>query len=284
MTAVDALVRETQGRLAGLARPASGHPASGGFGSGQRRLGLGTQELRAAARELARGCRALAPREVVRVALALATDGTFEGGLVACLLLERDHRAAGTLGARDLARLAGRPDNWVTTDTFGCMVSGPAWRRGRVDDALIARWARSRDRWWRRIALVSTVPLNLPSRGGSGDVPRTLRICRMLAADHDDMVAKALSWALREAAKRDPAATRRFLERQRAVLAARVVREVTNKLTTGLKSPPGGRSVGAVAARRRAGRGANAGTGARRAGAAATGRSARPAPPRRRSR
>jgi 3-methyladenine DNA glycosylase AlkD len=110
-----------------------------------------------------------------------------------------------------------------------------------VSDAWNARWARSRDRWLRRIALVSTVPLNLPSRGGRGDVPRTLCVCRMLVADHDDRVVKALSWALREAAKRDPAAVRRFLTRHRASIAPRAAREVTNKLETGLKTPKSGR-------------------------------------------
>ena len=51
------------------------------------------------------------------------------------------------------------------------------------------------------------------------------------------MVVKALSWALRELSKRDPTAVQRFLEQHHGVLAARVVREVRNKLSTGLKNP-----------------------------------------------
>ena len=243
MKAAAALVRGARDRLAGLARPASDHPASGGHGSRLRRLGLRVPELRAVARELARDCRALPPRETVRVAQGLVDGGTFEGGLVAFELLWRHRAAAETLTAGDLARLARGADNWATADCFACLVSGPAWRRGRVDDTWNARWARSRDRWLRRIALVSTVPLNLTSRGGTGDVPRTLRVCRTLVSDHDDMVVKALSWALREVARRDPAAVRRFLERHRATIAPRVAREVTNKLMTGLKTPKAGRAV-----------------------------------------
>ena len=242
MRNTDARVREVRERLDRLARPASAHPASGGYGSRLRRLGLRTTEVRAVARNLTRDCRALPAREVVRAAQGLVEGGVFEGGLVAFELLWHHRAAAATLTARDLARLVRGADNWVTTDTFACLVSGPVWRRGQVGDAWNARWAHSRDRWLRRIALVSTVPLNLPSRGGTGDVPRTLRVCRMLVADHDDMVVKALSWALREVAKRDPAAVRRFLERHRASIAARVMREVTNKLTTGLKTPKGGRA------------------------------------------
>ncbi len=74
-------------------------------------------------------------------------------------------------------------DGWGAVDVFGSLVSGPAWRENQVKDALIHGWARSRDRWWRRAALVSTARRNV---------------------------------------------------------AARVLREVRNKLETGLKNPRGG--------------------------------------------
>ena len=51
----------------------------------------------------------------------------------------------------------------------------------------------------------------------------------------DDMVVKALSWALRELSKRDPAAAAAFIRKYDARLAARVRREVTAKLETGRK-------------------------------------------------
>lgn len=84
----------------------------------------------------------------------------------------------------------------------------------------------------------STVPLNTKARGGSGDVARTLKICEMLIADRDEMVVKAMCWALRELAKREPKLVRAFLSTHKDVLAARVTREVNNKLTTGLKNAP----------------------------------------------
>jgi 3-methyladenine DNA glycosylase AlkD len=158
------------------------------------------------------------------------------------------HRAAlAGLRAADLRRLGRGLDGWAATDAFGLYVAGPAWRERQVSEGLVRRWARSKDRWWRRAALVSTVALNSRARGGRGDVARTLAVCRSLLADRDDMVVKAMSWALRELAKRDPAAARRFVAAHRGELAARVVREVGNKLATGLKNPRGGRR-----ARRRA--------------------------------
>jgi 3-methyladenine DNA glycosylase AlkD len=84
--------------------------------------------------------------------------------------------------------------------------------------------------------LASTVALNLKSRGGDGDAPRTLMVCEMLANDHEDMVVKALSWALRQLVDHDRAAVEDFLERHDEVLASRVRREVRTKLETGYKN------------------------------------------------
>jgi 3-methyladenine DNA glycosylase AlkD len=51
------------------------------------------------------------------------------------------------------------------------------------------------------------------------------------------MVVKAMSWALRELAVLDPEAVRTYLQDHEDELAARVRREVRNKLDTGLKNP-----------------------------------------------
>jgi 3-methyladenine DNA glycosylase AlkD len=127
--------------------------------------------------------------------------------------------------------------SWEAVDSFARTLAGPAWLRGQVPDEAIYRWAGSGDRWWRRAALVSTVALNVRSHGGPGDTPRTLEICRRLVDDHDDMVVKALSWALRELLPHDVQAVSGFLAEYEERLAARVKREVRNKMDTGLKTP-----------------------------------------------
>jgi len=137
----------------------------------------------------------------------------------------------------EVERLGAGLSSWSDVDAFACFISGPAWREGHVSDAVIRRWAKSEDRWWRRASLVSTVPLNVQARGGSGDASRTLAICELLLADRDEMVVKALSWALRALVKPDPAAVRQFMDKFADELAPLVKREVRNKLTTGLKNP-----------------------------------------------
>lgn len=50
------------------------------------------------------------------------------------------------------------------------------------------------------------------------------------------MITKAVSWALQEMIKKHPDQVAAYLEQNQEVLASHVVREVSNKLRTGLKS------------------------------------------------
>ena len=197
----------------------------------------GVQSVRAVRRAWSRRLRSAPAEAVVAVSMALVDRQRW----VAYELLFHHAGALDHLGVEEVKRLGEGMADWGSVDAFGSLVSGPAWRRGRLPDEAVHRWAASPDRWWRRAALVSTVPLNLRSRGGTGDAGRTLDICRRLAADGDDMVVKALSWALRELVVWDPEAVRRFLDAHHVVLAARVRREVRSKLETGRKHPPGAR-------------------------------------------
>jgi 3-methyladenine DNA glycosylase AlkD len=182
-------------------------------------------------REYSRRVRAWTGIEVLELALALRDRWRW----VAYELLYHHPSGLSQLDAGSTEALGRGMGSWGDVDSFGRYVSGPAWLRNVVDDGLIRRWAARQDRWWRRAALVSTVPLNLRAAGGTGDPDRTLDICRRLVHDRDDMVVKALSWALRELVRWDPDGVRTFLSEHDDVLAARVRREVTSKLETGLK-------------------------------------------------
>ncbi len=150
-------------------------------------------------------------------------------------LIEAHKAAFQSLGEADLEALGQGINSWWSVDSFARTLSGPAWRDGLVADELFSRWAASPDLWWRRAALVSTVAFNVRSHGGKGDTSRTLAICEMLVADHEDMVVKALSWALRELVYFDRKAVEDFLHKHEDILAGRVKREVGSKLRTGLK-------------------------------------------------
>ena len=193
--------------------------------------------LRELRRELSRALSSATPDEILSLANALVERGGDVDRFFAYEIVATHTPTMKSLTAQSVRELGKGINTWVGVDTFACYVSGPAWREGRISDAEIARWARSTDRWWRRAALVSTVPLNVQARGGSGDSRRTLAVCRKLVSDRDPMVWKALSWALRSLIPRDPDAVREFLRQQESSIGAPVRREVTAKLTTGLKNP-----------------------------------------------
>ncbi len=194
---------------------------------------LKTEPVRAVRREFSMRIAGASPQEVIMLALRLLARYRF----VAYELVHYHRAALHSLEEHELELLGSGIASWDAVDTFACYLSGPAWRERQVTDALIERWARSPDRWWRRAALVSTVPLNLRARGGRGDTVRTLLICRLLVADRDDMVVKAMSWTLRALSIHDPQSVGHFLAEYEGRVAARVVREVQHKLTTGLKNP-----------------------------------------------
>lgn len=193
--------------------------------------------LHALRRNLSKQLEGLSGRDVLQIGLDLVKRDEHVFRFVACALVFHHRGALERLTLRGVEQLGRGIDSWGDVDVFAGYVSGPAWRLGRLKDSHIHRWARSKNRWWRRAALVSTVPLNRKSFGGTGDVRRTLDVCRMLVGDADDMVVKALSWALRELIRYDADAVRRFLVAHDGALARRVVREVNNKLETGVKNP-----------------------------------------------
>ena len=191
--------------------------------------------MRVLRREWSRRAASSPPHVVLELAERLAPSGAWER-LVAYELVANHPGAMMALTPRRLRVLGRGMNSWEMVDTFACYLAGPAWRDGQVPDSVVQAWCRSDDRWWRRAALACTTALNIPARGGKGDATRTLAICALLLDDRDDMVVKAMSWALRALARQDPKAVKAFLAKHAEELAPRVQREVNTKITTGRKT------------------------------------------------
>jgi 3-methyladenine DNA glycosylase AlkD len=204
--------------------------------AGIRNAPRNTPGIRAVRKRISREIAEVDRETVLSVAHELIRTGFF-GRFVAYELVQQHAATMKSITPLEVESLGQGLAEWGDVDTFSLFVAGLAWRNQRTSDAVIRRWAKSNDRWWRRAALVSTVALNSAARGGRGDAPRTFAICKMLMRDRDPMVVKALSWALRALIPREPKLVRQFLATNREQLAALIVREVTNKLKTGLKNP-----------------------------------------------
>ena len=194
-----------------------------------------TPAVRAIRREFSRRLASAAPDSVVQLALRLLAENSVLLRFFSYEIVSHHRLAWEQLTTADLLKFGKELNSWSAVDSFAMLLSGPMWAQGRLSDKLIATWARSKDRWRRRTALVSTVASS--RRGDPDDLRRVARICTLLVADRDDMVFKALSWALREMAKKHPDEAGGFLAEHKLALSARVTREVSNKLTTGLKTP-----------------------------------------------
>jgi 3-methyladenine DNA glycosylase AlkD len=192
-----------------------------------------TPALRNIRREVSRQIRDQTPAVVIETALLLLNEEPGSLRFVAYELVRHHKQTFENLSLDSLLKLGVGINSWSSVDSFAICLSGPTWLNERISDEAVYAWSNSKDLWWRRTALVSTVALS--RRGLGQDVQRVVEVCTRLARDREDMVVKALSWALRELSKRHPQQARRFIAKHRTVLSARVLREVGNKLATGRK-------------------------------------------------
>lgn len=204
--------------------------------SSQQSLGVTNPHIKTVLNELKKLYASWTPQEWIELCKALVAKDIIECQGLAYELIGRNRKLLDALSYADLEDLWRNLDNWASVDHFTVGIYGVLWGRGVVKDAHIDALLKSENFWDRRVAVVATVALNLKSRGGKGDTPRTLAVCERVVDDHQDMIQKALSWSLRELSKRDREAVVAFMDKYEDRLARRVVREVSHKLEFGTKN------------------------------------------------
>jgi 3-methyladenine DNA glycosylase AlkD len=173
----------------------------GQYGAGDRFLGVRVPQLR----HLVRGLQD-APLPAVT---ALLESTWHEERLFALMLLVRKYalgdRAARTRIAKLYLARRRHINNWDLVDSSAHLILGPHLQD--IDRSLLDRLARSRSLWERRIAMLTTL-CYIRQR----DHDDALRIARLLIADREDLIHKAVGWMLREIGNRDPQVERGFLD------------------------------------------------------------------------
>ncbi len=199
-------------------------------------IGVIVPKLKILLKEMKQQSKNYSPREKIELAKLLVNTEFFECQQMAYEYLGKDKKALIELNETDIDELGQNLDNWVSVDYYAGFIVGYAWRTGVLSTAKIKSYLRSDDHWIRRIAVVSTVALNQKARGGTGDSDRTLEICRLVVDDHQEMITKALSWALRELAKVEAKPVAGFIQTYENRLHKRVLREVKHKIDFGTKN------------------------------------------------
>lgn len=232
----DPIVKEIIAALEELGDPQRIEKSKTYFPTSMKVLGVTNPDQKVVIKTLKDRYKLWSEQDWIGLSKALVATGIFECQCIAFEMIGRNKNLLNALHFSDLAGLGKNLDNWASVDLYSVGIHGVLWRKGVVRDIEIDRLLKSDNYWERRIAVVSTVALNLKSRGGTGDTPRTIHVCKQVVNDHHDMIRKALSWALRELSKSDRESVVDFMEKYDSRLAGRVSREVHHKLDFGTKN------------------------------------------------
>lgn len=173
----------------------------GGYGQGDRFLGLTVPVVRQAVKQYADA--------TLNTAVKLLKSEYHEIRLFALLLLVARFNKADTGEREKIHRLylehTRHINNWDLVDTSApTLVGGYLYDKDR---RILRQLARSKSLWERRIAVLATFWF---IREGQFD--DSLLIATCLLDDPEDLIHKALGWMLREIGKRDQAVETTFLK------------------------------------------------------------------------
>lgn len=212
--------------------------------TGRKVYGVRMPQLRRITRDWHRAHGELERSDLVNLVEALWGGESREEQTVSVLLLEQHKHWIPDLTQAHFDRWRRGLESWEATDGLGWVLA--LWLSGNPDTRLgyLSDLIGDVDVWSRRMALVATVRINRGQLGPT--IPcLTLQLIDRAVSERHPMITKAVSWALRELIRhhRDQAAA--YMESNQQALARHIVREVSNKLRTGLKS---GKGTGATSA------------------------------------
>ncbi len=190
----------------------------GGYGEGDKFLGIRVPLLRAQARKY----RALPLTEILSV---LKSPWHEERLLALLILVDRytrgDARERDRIYARYL-RHTKYINNWDLVDSSASYILGAHLMQR--DKQPLYRMARSRNLWQRRIAIMSTFYM---IKNNTYD--DALAIALILKNDREDLIHKAVGWMLREIGNRHRATEERFLQQHYQTMPRTMLRYAIEK-------------------------------------------------------
>jgi len=118
-----------------------------------------------------------------------------------------------------------RINNWDLVDSSASHILGEYYLTHPGREKLYAL-AVSSNLWERRIAIIATFAFI-----GAGEYGDTLAIAELLLGDREDLIHKAVGWALREVGKRDQAAEEEFLRAHASTMPRTMLRYALERLS-----------------------------------------------------
>ncbi len=112
-------------------------------------------------------------------------------------------------------------DNWETCDQLAIIVAEVMVTNPTLLKELY-RLATSENKWKRRFAAATIANMN---HGGRQYPKETFAVCKILLSDKEQVVSKAVGWALREVSKKCPEQTVDFLNQNKSTMSKKLLKE-----------------------------------------------------------
>jgi len=193
----------------------------GEYGEGDIFYGITVPKTRAIAKKYS----SLRPGEVKE----LLRSKMHEGRLCALLILVHKFNAGNDKEKKRIfdfyIKNSSRANNWDLVDLSADKIAGKYLLGKKSGRKILYRFARSKNLWQRRIAIISTFAFIK-----IGQYDDTLRIAKMLLTDSHELIYKAAGWMLREVGKRNPEAEEKFLKKHHAKMPRTMLRYAIEKL------------------------------------------------------
>jgi len=165
-------------------------------------------------------------QKAIEVAQELIASKTLDEAQVGIRILSRMRRHLTPRHFDTLDAWVDHLTNWANTDGLSTWLIAETIMKDPTLHRRLLQWTTSENRWRRRAAAVSLVPI---ARKGEM-LEEALTIADRLMTDGDDMVQKGVGWLLKEASKEHPDEIREYLLRWRKEAPALILRYASEKL------------------------------------------------------
>jgi len=221
----EAIVEEIIAELRRRADPVKAEAARRFFKEPIDALGFSAPQLREMAREfhpMVEGDMGLA----LEVAGELMASGDVDISSLGICLVERMRRRIEPGHFDVFDSWIDYLNNWANTDGLCCRLIAETIKKDPGLAERLLGWTASENRWRRRAAAVSLVPI---ARRGEM-LCLVFEVAERLMTDGDEMVQKGVGWLLKEASKEHPDDVRRLLMEWRGEAPALILRYASEKL------------------------------------------------------
>ena len=189
-------------------------------------LGVGMPGLRKIAKAFVRA-NMLDHDQLLDLTQALWKHRVHELRALAVGILELQHQQLSAADLPALIALVREAKTWALVDWIATKVIGPLSDDPKARKQIDA-WARDKDFWVRRTALLCHHDALLQGRG---DFDHFARLAVPMLSETEFFIRKAIGWVLRSTAKRTPERAYAFVEKHARELSGLSFREATRALT-----------------------------------------------------